>query len=218
MAHLVLNTCYHADLHDGTDAVGCRKICPKVKVLMGLKMLADLLIIFKWALQLASIVLKSMQCISERELLCSKFNRVMNRRDTHCVREFHLNKHDIDGMLESLDCIHVGWKYCPVAWQGAFQGKEGVPTIVLEAVADYILWIWHASLGYTGSINDINIWDQSLFLKMLVDGTFTAKFDFAFEIGSNVFSQCWFLVDGIYPELACFAKAVDEPIGHGKKV
>jgi Plant transposon protein len=51
----------------------------------------------------------------------------------------HLQQHGVDGMLGSLDCMHVGWKNCPVAWQGAFQGKEKAPTIVLEAVADYNL-------------------------------------------------------------------------------
>jgi Plant transposon protein len=162
--------------------------------------------------------IKVCKCISESELLCSKFNRVMNRRDAHRVTELHLNKHGIDGMLGSLDCIHVEWKNCLVAWQGALQEKEGVSTIVLEAVADFNLWIWHASFGYAGSINDINIWEQSPLLTMLVDGTFAAEIDFDFEIGGKVFSCCWFLVDGIYPELACFAKTVVEPNGNGKKL
>jgi hypothetical protein len=72
------------------------------------------------------------------------------------------------GMLGLIDCMHWEWKNCPTAWHGVFQGKEKVrisffqvkfcgsscslwsgvkiqvPTIVLEAVASYNLWIWHA--------------------------------------------------------------------------
>jgi Plant transposon protein len=113
----------------------------------------------------------------------------------------YLNTNGIEGMLGSLDCMHVGWKM--VAWQGAFQGKEGVPT---------------ASYGYAGSTNDINIWDQSPLLKMMLDGTMALEIDFEFEIGGKVFNRCWFLADRIYSELACFAKTVDEPIGHGKSL
>jgi hypothetical protein len=62
-------------------------------------------------------------------------------------------------MLGSLDCMHVGLKNCTVDCQGAFQGKEKAPTIFLEAVSDYNIWIWKAAIGYTGSCNNINIWE-----------------------------------------------------------
>ena len=45
------------------------------------------------------------------------------------------------GMLGSLDCMHWKWKNCPTAWAGQFAGRSGSPTIILEAVADYDLWI-----------------------------------------------------------------------------
>ena len=45
------------------------------------------------------------------------------------------------GMLGSLDCMHWKWKNCPTAWVGQFSGRSGSPTIILEAVADYYLWI-----------------------------------------------------------------------------
>jgi hypothetical protein len=44
---------------------------------------------------------------------------------------------------------------------GQFTGKEKEPTIVLEAVASYDLWIWHAFLGTPSSNNDINVLDRS---------------------------------------------------------
>ena len=88
--------------------------------------------------------------------------------------------------------MHIGWKNCPVAWQGQFQGKEKVPTIVLEAVADYNLWIWHASFGYAGTLNDINIWEQSPLLTSLLDGTFSKFVDFEFELGDVFSTSCGF--------------------------
>ena len=39
------------------------------------------------------------------------------------------------GCIGSIDCMHWTWKNCPSAWAGMFTGKEGKPTVVLEAVA-----------------------------------------------------------------------------------
>ena len=50
-------------------------------------------------------------------------------------------QHGFPGMLGSLDCMHWKWKNCPTAWEGQFAGRSGSPTIILEAVADYDLWI-----------------------------------------------------------------------------
>jgi hypothetical protein len=65
----------------------------------------------------------------------------------------------------------VHWANCLTAWKGQFEGKEGVPTIGLEAVADYNCWIWHSAFGFPGTMNDLNIWDRSpLFASMTDDG------------------------------------------------
>uniref|UniRef100_A0A0D3AKW9 DDE Tnp4 domain-containing protein n=1 Tax=Brassica oleracea var. oleracea TaxID=109376 RepID=A0A0D3AKW9_BRAOL len=51
------------------------------------------------------------------------------------------------GMIGSIDCMHWEWKNCPTAWKGQYSRGSGKPTIVLEAVASYDLWICHAFFG-----------------------------------------------------------------------
>ncbi len=56
-----------------------------------------------------------------------------------------------------LDVTKIHWAACHSAWTGQFEGKEGFPTIGLEAVADYNLWIWHSAFEFLGSLNNINV-------------------------------------------------------------
>ncbi|XP_074374498.1 uncharacterized protein LOC141714901 [Apium graveolens] len=65
------------------------------------------------------------------------------------------------GMIGSIDCMHCEWKNCPSGWGGAYSGRKGRPTIILEAVASYDTWIWHAFFGVPGAQNDINVLGQS---------------------------------------------------------
>jgi Plant transposon protein len=87
-----------------------------------------------------------------------------------------------------------------------------------KAYADYNMWIWHASFGYAGTLNDINIWEQSPLLNAFVDGSFTKEVDFEFSIGGVTFDKVWLLVDGIYPKIERFAKTYDEAIGEERKI
>jgi hypothetical protein len=43
-----------------------------------------------------------------------------------------------------LDVMQWEWKNCSNAHRGAFQGKDGVATVALEAAVDCRLWFWHA--------------------------------------------------------------------------
>jgi hypothetical protein len=56
-------------------------------------------------------------------------------------------------------------------WHGQFKGKKGIPTISLEAVSDYNLWIWNSAFGFPGSLNDLNIWEKSPLFNSMTDGT-----------------------------------------------
>ncbi|XP_073312550.1 uncharacterized protein [Primulina huaijiensis] len=74
------------------------------------------------------------------------------------------------GMLGSLDCMHWSLKNCPTAWAGQYAGRSGSPTIILEAVADYDIWIWHAFFGMPESNNDINVLEASNLFSNLAQG------------------------------------------------
>lgn len=65
------------------------------------------------------------------------------------------------GMFASLDCMHYEWKNCPMAWQGDFGDSKGKKSIILEAIVDKGLHIWHAFFGLSGSNNNINVLDRS---------------------------------------------------------
>jgi hypothetical protein len=44
----------------------------------------------------------------------------------------HKHKHHIDGLLGSLDCTHIYWKNCPVAWKAKVNTKkEEMPLLLL---------------------------------------------------------------------------------------
>jgi hypothetical protein len=149
---------------------------------------------------------------SDEELL-NTYLSTMTRVDAERAARLHKEAHGVDGMALSLDCCHIKWKNCPVAWQGQFEGKEGEPTIVLEAAVDHDLYFWHAAFGYPGMQNDLIIWEQSPLLEMLENGYWSTQVDplEEFVIGNKQFSKLWFLVDGIYPPLSRFMKTISDP-------
>jgi hypothetical protein len=118
------------------------------------------------------------------------------------------------GMLGSIDCMHWRWKNCPSAWQGMYTGHVHEPTIILEAVADKDLWIWHAFFGMPGSHNDINVLHRSSLFAWLADGQ-APKVNYT--INNNEYTMSYYLADGIYPSWATFVKTIPEPRGNKKK-
>ena len=87
---------------------------------------------------------------------------------------------------------------------------------MLEAACDHHLWFWHASYGYGGALNDINIMNMSHLQAGFLDGTF-AEVEvqsgvIPYTINYHEFMQMYFLVDGIYPRYSRFVKAIRQPI------
>ncbi|XP_072150654.1 uncharacterized protein [Setaria viridis] len=118
------------------------------------------------------------------------------------------------GMLGSIDCMHWRWKNCPSAWQGMYTGHVHEPTIILEAVADKDLWIWHAFFGMPGSHNDINVLHRSSLFARLAEGQ-APKVNYT--INNNEYTMGYYLADGIYPSWATIVKSIPEPQGSKKK-
>ena len=90
------------------------------------------------------------------------------------------------GCKGSIDGMHWAWKNCPAGWAGQYQGKEGHPTMILEAVASQNLRIWHAFFGTPGSLNDINVLQRSNVFDDFIKGIylFLSYFIFIFHLFS----------------------------------
>jgi hypothetical protein len=203
---------------DGVDVTKRNKISCDAKILIALKYLSYGCSVnsFRDYFQIGEstallCVKKFIKLVSNSELH-GTYLAPMTLADTKRIERYHHNVHGIQGMLGSLDCSHVIWGNCPVAHHGQYVGKEGKPTLVVEAMADHSLYCWHAVFGYAGTLNDINIWDSSLLLQSFCDGSFEAN-DFPFTIGGEEFEKLWLLVDGIYPPIARFVKPISIPIG-----
>ena len=181
-ADMLLSVCANSDpfFTQKKDAVTKKDgICPKVKILMALKLLAygcspsAFQDYFQMGESTANKCLKYFtDIISSDYSINNNYLRQMNREDAKRTSQLHEEIHGLPGMIGSLDCMHVYWRSCPTAWQGQYQGGKGKPMIILEAYADHYLWIWHATFSSPGSLNDINVWDQSLLLRSFLDGTF----------------------------------------------
>jgi Plant transposon protein len=200
------------------DASGREPICIDAKLLTGLKHLAygtsfntfrDYFQMGEATSQLCFMSL--MQVLSTDLCLKEKYFRNMTRADTKRVLALHEEQHGVPGMLGSVDCMHVSWKNCPYEWQGSWMGKHDNPTIVVEAACDHNLWFWHASVGYPGALNDINVFDLSSLSKKMVDGTLEAT-DVMFAAGNDIFSKNYFLADGIYPSIGRIVKTIAVPV------
>ena len=76
----------------------------------------------------------------------------------------------VHGCLGSLDRQNWEWVNCLVEWAGHFKCKEWKPTVFMKAIADGDLWIWHLSVGHPGSMNDLNIADNSRTISRLLGG------------------------------------------------
>ena len=74
-------------------------------------------------------------------------------------------------MLRSIDCMHWKWKNCTYTWQGMYKGGHlGACSIVLEVLADYDTWIWHAFFDMADAHNDINMLQHSPVFSRLANG------------------------------------------------
>ena len=104
-------------------------------------------------------------------------------------------------MFASWDCKHFNWGACPVRLQAQHKGKEKGRSIVLEAIADVDHYIWHTFFGSPRAMNDINILDKSPVLGSIHTDNLNFHIQ-EYTIDNKKIDFLYFLVDGIYPDLA----------------
>ncbi|XP_021803160.1 uncharacterized protein LOC110747266 [Prunus avium] len=92
--------------------------------------------------------------------------------------------------------LQRGGKNFPTAWQGDYGNRKGQKSIILEAVASFDTWVWHAFFGVAGSQNDLNVVGQSPVFNDVLRGHSP---HITYQINNTVYSGAYYLADGIYP-------------------
>ncbi|XP_042051694.1 uncharacterized protein LOC121797018 [Salvia splendens] len=106
--------------------------------------------------------------------------------------------------------MHWEWKNCQAVWRGQFtSGYKGThPTMILEAIVDHRLWIWHAHFGVAGSNNDINVLNtSSLFTEQCNGNSLVIEF----TANGRQHHMGYYLADGIHPRWPVFLKTISYP-------
>jgi hypothetical protein len=146
-------------------------------------------------------------CVAIREEFESYHLRQPTRADFDKQLAINANR-GFPSMFASLDCMHYEWKNCPVAWQGDFGDRDGKKSIILEAIADGGLHIWHAFFGLPGSNNDVNVLDRSpLVYNMLT----SAARNMHYVVNGCEYDRYYLLTDGSYPKWSCFIQSIHMP-------
>ena len=131
IANIILQVAGSSDpfFTDRVDGLGKAGICPKVKILMGLKLMAygcspsAFMDYFQMGETTArQCLLRLCSVLSSHPDIISVYLREMSQSDARKVVQLHEEQHGVSGMLGCLDCMHVSWKNCPVAWQGQTTG------------------------------------------------------------------------------------------------
>ncbi|CAL9001434.1 unnamed protein product [Prunus brigantina] len=92
-----------------------------------------------------------------------------------------------------------------------YGNRKGQKSIILEAVAGFDTWVWHAFFGVAGSQNDLNVLGQSPVFNDVLRGEGPT---ITYQINNTVYQNGYYLADGIYPRWTTFAKSIPHPRSH----
>ncbi|CAN0920676.1 Protein ANTAGONIST OF LIKE HETEROCHROMATIN PROTEIN 1 [Linum grandiflorum] len=194
------------------DAVGHWSISPEVKITLALRMLASgctadsLDEYFQLGESTALDILKKF-CTAIVNVYGVEYLREPTREDLEKLLA-KASQRGFPGMIGSIDCMHWEWRNCPTGWAGQYTGHAHRPRVVLEAVAGYNTWIWHAYFGTAGSLNNINIIGQSPVFDRILNGSTPSL---RFKVNESWYDTCYYLADGIYPAWSTLVKTIANP-------
>ncbi|XP_076951328.1 uncharacterized protein LOC143624630 [Bidens hawaiensis] len=106
------------------------------------------------------------------------------------------------------------WENCVTAWKGVYSGHIHESTFILEAIATYYLWIWHAFFGMPGSHDNNNVQKRSFVFTELAQG---CALPVNYTVNGNDYTMGYYLADGIYPKWKTFVKKIPAPRGNKHK-
>ena len=81
---------------------------------------------------------------------------------------------------------------------------------MIEVICDPGFYIWYFHWGEPGSLNGINVLDQSSIVKSISNQTFNTRVE-PYVINGYSRDLLYFLADGIYPKWAMFVKTITHP-------
>jgi hypothetical protein len=155
-------------------------------------------------------------CAAIVRVFGDQYLRLPSANDLKCIEATYC-KLGLPGCIGAIDCAGWQWGACPVAEQGLHRGKDGKPTLRLEAWCDDRLWIWSLFFGMPGSRNDINVMNASPLFQSIRAGTFPPARP-ATKIDDLDLSWYYFLVDSIYPRYRIFLTTYTRPENNKQKL
>nr|GEZ63896.1 protein ALP1-like isoform X1 [Tanacetum cinerariifolium] len=190
-------TNYDSFFHNNTDCTGREGISPLIKCTSAIRQLTygvngNFLDEYMKISERSSRMALDYFCEAVMEIYGHEFLRKPTVTDIEKLYRHHEEKHGFSGIHD--------------------HGSN--PFILLEAVALQDLWIWHDFFGVAGSNNDINVLYQSPLFNDLKTGR-APKISFVAN-GVSYPSE-YYLVDGIYPELAPLVNTIPEPANDDHK-
>ena len=125
--------------------------------------------------------------------------------DLKKVEEIY-RKCGLPGAVGSLDCTHFKWDNCPWSEHRVHTGKEGYPSVVVEAMCDHAGRITAATKSYPGAKNDQTVIsrDQSVWRIRDEEPWKSMKYKLKNADGTETeYTGAWLIVDGGYPKVSC---------------
>ncbi|XP_042029904.1 uncharacterized protein LOC121776805 [Salvia splendens] len=154
-------------------------------------------------------------CRSIHEIFGLEYLRKTSTNECQRLIDMHGRVHSFPLMMGSIDYMHWDWRNRHVALNGqftsGFKGKH--PSMILEAIANYLFRIWHAYFGVVGSNNDINVLQSSHLFNNECRGEGP---EVKFVANDMKYNRAYYLADDIYPRWPVFIKTIRQPVGPKK--